>query len=709
MNKAIFILVISISILISIVSGTGVEDICFGYNYFTDELSNSLILNCSHTLDHNIHIMIDDTHQCIYDNLKFNSTEFSSSYPELIELNNILISQSYNISESTGYKGGGILSSLLPSKHISNTKQTYFHFINFLCNIGHISLEKNYNTLKFDSTFLNSIASLPSTFNIDHENHPINDIQPFENFFSTYGSHMIFNAAFGGKITGFISTNKCKVDIDFRNNKTQFLKCLNNDFLDIIDENIHHESKDENIDKYGCPYEFDASKYITNTNLKKIGGDSVTFPSYDSFNVEYDDKELEFDNFIDSLSINTSIIIGSTHTIPFYDIIPYLYIPNISHQMLIDIGIAMSNAYKLIVNNTKRDMMNDIEYECDINECFEGNINERMCKCVHCNGISCCKYGGPIGDSGGSDPFIDFNDGNELGIFIGICIGGIVLLVLLIFLILCCCKKRNEKSDKNIENGIEGKCANDNTLDVTINMIDNSKKKDIKPETEGINNEYKNESVVKSTNNVTVEKINNETVIVNNENKNENEIIDEIVKEEVINNDVNKNENEIKYNNEDIEILPEQISEDVNNEIEIPKEDIIDNNNDEQVDEIQKDEYKNENNKKEEIIADMNDNKVNENEIDNENNSDIEEDIDDNKNEVNDNNNEPEQVMDDSNVNINKNVEIDINDNTNVVELVNEEINNSNNVIKSETDMSAAQTQGYQTNINTNRINTHDP
>ena len=36
------------------VYATGLDDICLGYNYFQNELSNSVVLNCSHTVNNNL-------------------------------------------------------------------------------------------------------------------------------------------------------------------------------------------------------------------------------------------------------------------------------------------------------------------------------------------------------------------------------------------------------------------------------------------------------------------------------------------------------------------------------------------------------------------------------------------------------------------------------------------------------------------------------
>eukprot|EP01084_Bolivina_argentea_P161755 281550_1 len=194
------------SVILSIqllnVSALGLNDICYGYNYFENKLSSSFVLDCTYTVNKSIvnNIDIFDNTKCVYDDMKFD-VQNAQSYQELINLNNEIISQTFNINSQNNddFGGGGIYSShITDGKPISESLQVYFNFINYLCESYFISIENDYSLLKFSNNFITSINFLPQTFDINSQN----DFEDFEIFFNTYGTHLLLSANFGGIIAG---------------------------------------------------------------------------------------------------------------------------------------------------------------------------------------------------------------------------------------------------------------------------------------------------------------------------------------------------------------------------------------------------------------------------------------------------------------------------------------------------------------------------
>ena len=216
------------------------------------------------------------------------------------------------------------------------------------------------------------------------------------------------------KLMDLSTVDKCKVDIEFSGNKTQFLGCLNEDYMGYNTNNC------------------DSAQYITSTYLQKMGGSFTSFTSFNSFNIDYNSKKEQFDSYVDSLSLQTTSIISSDNSVPFYDIIPHMNTPLIEQKKLINIGKSMKTAYFAIIA-TQTKTLNDMD--CKFDQCFQGKIDKNGCKCIDCNdGIKCCVN---ADDKNTSSNGLDY----QIMISIIACIIAAILVILMIMY----CKRKNKQ------------------------------------------------------------------------------------------------------------------------------------------------------------------------------------------------------------------------------------------------------------------------
>jgi len=353
--------------------------ICKGFNFFTAELSGSLILDTDKfesMIDHHT----TDGQECSYSSLEFskNFNSFSSYATEDAHK----ISTDYNAIESPA--GGSLSTTRKQTRSTAKSTQSYIYDMQFSCVKSHVALHNGAN-LWWNSNFLDALRTLPQNCSADE------DLRQYVEFWESYGTHIVKTAEYGGKIKGTVIANKCTIDKSFTD-ETSYEACLNAEYSGAGGDACTG-STNSNAESTS------ASIAIENKYITVQGGDS----SFGDIVEQFDSKNAEFSDWVNSLLNNPFIVGGNVDEI-HHVLLDALNVGDhhlndglttpLSDDEWTEIAMSLKVAYEHRCAQLDEQENVFQEGECDINCQVEGKLDEANCVCDCETVADCCPEDG---------------------------------------------------------------------------------------------------------------------------------------------------------------------------------------------------------------------------------------------------------------------------------------------------------------------------
>eukprot|EP01084_Bolivina_argentea_P138126 243249_1 len=355
-----------------------------GYNIFKDETSGHPILYMD---SNNVEFWSDEGASCSLDSLAFN--EHSGSYEEYAASDSESIALGFDLGKYGA--GGSLATTRVKTKSQAFEAQIEIYTMELTCVETTAALVSE-DELYFTSNFLKALKALPQTFDADDSQLSEsleNKLEPYIEFWKTFGTHVMKSAKFGGSIRGAITVNKCMMQESFTD-ANSYEACLNGKYKGIDVDGCIGESTSSTT---GSAVELAImSKQIT---VKGGGNSEIT----NVFN-EFADKTNDFQTWIDLLKENPDIVGG--HLTAIHAVIKsaidlgdhrlnYWFMDqneDLSDEQWLIIAEALEKAFdarseQLLVEDAK--FGEDCMFDCD--ECV---LKSDTCKCESTNGISTC-------------------------------------------------------------------------------------------------------------------------------------------------------------------------------------------------------------------------------------------------------------------------------------------------------------------------------